>query len=351
VIPQFVPLIEQDYAERVRRQIESTFVGCGRTVTEFERVVASLTGVRHCVSTTSGTTALMLALLAVAHPKSPKRILFPAYTFLAGANAARVLGYDVELVDIEADTLCMSPQLLDQALGRRGPVAAVMYVDHNAYVGPQRDAVQTICTRYGVPMIEDSAQCFGVLKRLVGQVGVLSFSVPKLVTTGQGGCVLTNDEDVAQKVRDLTDHGGNWRENRVHGRIGGNFRFNDILAAYGLSQIARLDRLLALRRTLFDRYRTRIGVIDHGMESAWMVIHRTRDAGQLVDLLRIRGIQAVQYYRPIHHNPPFHSNQAYPESDAAFRELLYLPSSLSLRPDEIETVCDAVLDAGSIRLA
>jgi perosamine synthetase len=345
VIPQFVPLIEREDADLVRRQVESTFIGCGRTVAEFEQAVAARGGVKHCIATTSGTTALMLALLAVARPDRPRRILFPSYTFLAGANAARVMGFDVELVDIEPDTLCMSPQLLDRELSLSGPVAAVMYVDHNAYVGPRRDEVRSICDRHGVPMIEDSAQCFGVLTRLVGCIGAFSFSVPKLVTTGQGGCVLTDDDDLAQKVRELTDHGGGWRENRVHEQLGGNFRFNDILAAYGLSQIARLERLLALRRALFNHYRARIRVIDHGMESAWMVIHRTRDAAQVAAFLRNRGIQAVQYYRPIHHNPPFHSERAYPESEAAFRELIYLPSSLSLRPEEIGTICDAVCAA------
>jgi dTDP-4-amino-4,6-dideoxygalactose transaminase len=81
------------------------------------------------------------------------------------------------------------------------------------------------------------------------------------------------------------------------------------------------------------------------MESAWMVIYRGRDAGRLSRELRARGIQAVQYYRPIHHNPPFRTDRAYPEAEAAHRECLYLPSSLSLRPEEIASVCDALREA------
>ena len=285
--------------------MESTFIGCGKTVADFENAVAANSGVRHAVATTSGTTALMLALLAVARRDVPRKIFFPAYTFLAGANAARMLGFDVELVDIEPDTLCMSPRLLRETLEELGPAAAVIYVDHNAYVGAERDEAKTVCDRFGVPLIEDSAQCFGVLQRLVGQVGVFSFSVPKLVTTGQGGCVITNDEAVARTVADCCDHGGGWRQQRIHQAIGGNFRFNDILAAYGLAQIDRLDRLLALRKALFDRYRAYLPLVDHGMESAWMVIHRTRDAAHVAGVLRDQGVQAVQYYRPIHRNPPF----------------------------------------------
>ncbi len=79
------------------------------------------------------------------------------------------------------------PDLLNETLERTGPVAAVMFVDHNAYVGPQRHEIKETCDRFGVPLIEDSAQCFGMRMELVGQVGVYSFSVPKLVTTGQGG--------------------------------------------------------------------------------------------------------------------------------------------------------------------
>ena len=345
MIPQFVPLIEPADCERVRRQIESTFVGSGRAVAEFERAVAAESGVRHCVATTSGTTALMLALLAIADSSRTKKILFPAYTFLAGANAARMAGFDVELVDVERETLCMSAELLTESLERSGPAAAVMFVDHNAYIGPRRHDIKEVCNRFGVPLIEDSAQCFGMQMQLVGDVGVFSFSVPKLVTTGQGGCVITNDEAVATTVRNLSDHGGDWRTTRIHETVGGNFRFNDILAAYGLSQIERLDQLRALRKRVFDSYCARIPVMDHGMESAWMVMYRTRDAARLAEFLLSRGIQAVQYYRPIHHNPPYRTDRNYPEAEAAYREWLYLPSSLSLRSEEIADICDAIDEA------
>jgi perosamine synthetase len=348
MIPQYAPLIEPADCERVRSQVESTFVGSGKVVAEFERAVAAESGIRHCVATTSGTTALMLALLAVADRSRPKKMLFPAYTFLAGANAARLAGFDVELVDVDPETLCMSSRLLSEALERVGPVAAVMFVDHNAYVGPRRREIKETCDRFGVPLIEDSAQCFGMQLELVGHVGAYSFSVPKLVTTGQGGCVITNDDDVAAAVRNLIDHGGEWRETRIHRSLGGNFRFNDVLAALGLSQIERLDRLRALRKGVFDSYRARIPVMDHGMESAWMVMYRTRDAASLAHSLVSRGIQAVQYYRPICHNPPYRTDRDYPEAEAAFREWLYLPSSLSLRPEEIAEICDAIDDAAVV---
>lgn len=345
MIPQYMPLIEPADCNRVRSQVESTFVGSGKVVAEFERAVAAESGIRHCVATTSGTTALMLALLAIADPSRPKKILFPAYTFLAGANAARFAGFEVELVDVEPETLCMSASLLSETLERTGPVAAVMFVNHNAYVGARRRTIRETCDRFGVPLIEDSAQCFGVQMEPVGHVGAYSFSVPKLVTAGQGGCVVTNDDTVAATVRSLIDHGGDWRESRIHHRVGGNFRFNDILAAFGLSQIERLDRLRALRKGVFDSYRARIPVLDHGMESAWMVMYRTRDAAGLARSLFSKGIQAVQYYRPIHHNPPFRTKRDYPEAEAAYREWLYLPSSLSLTSAEIAEVCDAIDDA------
>jgi perosamine synthetase len=342
MIRQFIPLFEPTDCERVRRQVASTYVGSGEAVTQFEQAVATESCIRHCIATTSGTTALLLALWAAAEPSRPKKILFPAYTFLAGANAARLAGFDVELVDIEPATLSMSPSALHETLERTGPVAAVMYVDHNAYVGPQRQEIRQTCDRFEVPLIEDSAQCFGIPMELVGDVGVYSFSVPKLVTTGQGGCVITNDDELAAKVRELVDHGGGWRETRVHPQIGANFRFNDLLAALGLSQIERLDHLRSLRRRVFDSYRTRIRVLDHGMDSAWMVMYRCHDAAKLSHALAARSIQAVQYYRPLNHNPPYHSDRAYPEAEAAYREWLYLPSSLSLTPDEIGEVCDAI---------
>ncbi len=160
------------------------------------------------------------------------------------------------------------------------------------------------------------------------------------------GCVLTNDDELAETVRCLIDHGGEWRQTRIHQRLGGNFRFNDILAAFGLSQIERLDRLRALRKGVFDSYRARIPG-----DGSWNGIGLDGDVPHprcrsLAQSLFSRGIQAGQYYRPIHHNPPYHTDSSYFEAEVAYREWLYLPSSLSLRTEEIAEVCNAIDDVG-----
>ena len=151
MIPQFAPLIRKEYAQAVAKQVASGWVGTGKATEEFEAKICETTGAKYCLSTTSGTVAIMLALGSLDLPKA-SRVLFPAYTFLAGANAAMYLGHKVKLIDVKTDTAFMDPAKL------RTPSSCVMFVNHNAYVGPDAAATRELCNELSVPMIEDSSQ-------------------------------------------------------------------------------------------------------------------------------------------------------------------------------------------------
>jgi perosamine synthetase len=351
MIPQFEPVVRESYVEAVASQMRSGWVGFGKTTTAFEEYLAEVCDVAEVIATTSGTTALYLALMALGVDQNTT-VFFPSYTFLAGANAARLLGARVELVDINEETLCMDPQLLELGLQALAPHerAVVIFVDHNGYLGPDRSIVRSLCDKYHVFMIEDAAQCVGMLSDLVGNYGILSFSTPKLITTGQGGAVLTPDHGSACVIRQLIDHGGDWRKNKIHTSIGGNFKFNDVLAAYGIAQLDVIHELIGQRMDILEAYDTNEVYVDTFEDDAWMAIHRTKDAKKLVADLADVGIQAVQYYRPIHHNPIYASPWKYPVAEEVYKTLVYLPSSLSLTTKEIVRICDAVKESESYDL-
>ena len=336
-IPQYEPLIAESYADAVRDQILSGWVGPAKTTLEFEEKICEITGAKYCVSTTSGTVALLMSIIALDLRKNSK-ILFPAYTFLAGANAARLSGHRVQFVDIKLETLSMDPRLLldiDDA-------AAIIFVNHNAYVGEDVQKIKDKCHERGIPMIEDSAQALGMPNAgRTGDMGIFSFSVPKIVTTGQGGAVITDNPDLYDKIIKIRDHGGDWRKDRLHRALGVNFKFNDILASFGLEQLKGngIDVLLECRNKVFDCYRKHIKLVDFGYRSTWMVIYESKNPDKLIEALKENEIQAVKYYRTINKNPLYENNDRFPVADHVAENYIYLPSSLGLKEHQIDRIC------------
>jgi perosamine synthetase len=341
-IPQYEPLIKKSYIKAVSNQMKTGWIGTSIATENFEAKLKELHSVKHVISTTSGTMALFLGIAAMRLPKN-KKILFPSYTFLAGANVIKFLDYEIEFIDIHRHTLCINPNLLEERLSKSNDVSAVVFVAHNAYTGHILDA-KRICDRYDVKLIEDTAQCMGDPNiGSEGEFGILSFSVPKLVTTGQGGAILTNNDELAETIKQYRDHGDNWRRDKLHKFVGLNLKFNDISSALGISQLNILDELILTREAIFDRYRRNdIGLLDLGQRSNWMPIYPTKKSDQIIDKLKLNNIQAVKYYKPINHNPSFYSTTKYPDAEYVYDNYVYLPSSLTLKNKDIDRICKII---------
>ena len=346
MIPQYAPLWSPASNSMVQLALEDNCLGPGEYCTLFENALKLMYGFKHVILTNSGTSALMVAMKAAIGDKVG-RILAPSYTFLAGHNAARFLGYDVDLVDINED-LVMDLNLLQRKLGRKA-YDAVLFVNHNAYndSGYIGD-IAALCREHSVSLIEDSSQCIHVeysnrrdgFCGTIGDMGILSFSVPKLLTTGQGGAIITSDNVLADKCRRIVDHGGgNWRKNRIHEEIGINLRMSDLNAAYGFGQLKDIQQKYNLRTALHKRYKDLLGDNYISQSHSWMCVARYPDASKVVDELGKFSngeIIAKQYYQPIHWNIPYEDcGDHFPAAEAAFRELVYLPSSLSLTQEMI----------------
>lgn len=355
MIHQFEPTLTKADANAVYRQVRSGRIGPGHKVRELERMLCFYSGRERCCAVTSGTMALFSALYALNLP-ADSIIYFPAYTFLAGAHAAMILGYKVVLVDID-DTLCMDPKLLLQAIkddgyeGRR----AVIYVQHNGYVGEGLKSVYNECLLRRIPLIVDAAQSF--LNQSAfddGDIVATSFSVPKAVTGGQGGAVFTNNDAYASRLREIIDHGDQeWRRSKIHSAPGLNLRMTDIQASLILNQHKRLDKIRFKVMQLFYWYNLYLP-IEHdgywrqgGMQSMfnhypWMMVYKVPDdmAVPICDRLQIKGVNAVVYYSPIAMQEYFDAHRDdYPEAESAAGRLIYLPSSLKLRRREVKRIC------------
>ena len=345
-----IPLLKLNLTWReslaVVRQVRSSRIGPGKTVWQFEREFAEAIGRKHAVAVNSGTTGLLLSLWAggIRHGHA---VSFPACAFPSGANAAKLVGCNVGLVDVRESTGCLDPQALDT----KGTGEAVIFVRHNGQGIDDAALVRQLCGERDQLLVEDACQALGCSGAgRYGEVAVFSFSPQKLITTGQGGMVVTDDDELFDKLDAYRDHGGaNWRSCNWHARIGGNFRMTDIQAAMGLTQLRRLPKLVKRRRRILGWY------VEHGLPAtawqtdAYCAVYRTCRPSDAIAALRIYGVDARKLYRPMHHHGPYQAAGISPAEDKRFPvatkladETIYLPSHLAVTRHQVRYVCEVV---------
>ena len=260
-MPQRIPLSVPD----LRGREAELLVGCvrdnwvssaGPEVIAFEAALRDLTGRRYAQATVNGTAALHLAVLA-AGVKPGDRVIVPDWTFAGTANAVAHAGAVPYFVDIAPADWALDPALVESVLRDDPTVKAVIAVDplgHSA----DFDALSTLCRDRGVALIEDAAAAIGARYRgrpcgMGGDVSIFSFNGNKTVTAGGGGMVVTDDEQIAHKVRHLSTQ-ARLDADYLHDMVGFNYRMTNINAAVGLAQMERLDEMVAARRAIAARY-------------------------------------------------------------------------------------------------
>jgi len=254
----------------VAAAVGSRWVGQGPRVVAFEQCLAKRCGVAHAVALSSGTAALHLGLLALGVGPG-QRVAVPSYTFVASANAVLMCGAEPLLVDCDATTYNVDPADLERRVEASGGVDVVMVV-HQFGLPAAMDPVVALARRWGVPVVEDAACALGAEWKgrpagSLGTLGCLSFHPRKVITTGEGGALLTNDGALAERVRSLRSHGA--EPGAVSGgdlpdavRLGYNHRLSDLQAALGLAQMDRLDAMLDRRAALAASYGRELGSLE-----------------------------------------------------------------------------------------
>lgn len=257
------PLFDECEIESVRRCLQSGVVGQGPLVAEFEKRVAAVHEVRHALATTSCTAALHLATLALGLGPGDE-VVVPAFTWITSANSAEYVGARAVFADINAETFNLGVEEFEAAITSR--TRAVVAV-HLFGLAADMDRINAIARRKGISVIEDAACAIGTTYHgrpigAIGDIGCFSFHPRKVVTTGEGGMVTTDSDEIAGKVRRLRGLGFNDEvalsadaSNRPEfERIGFDLRLSDIQAAIGLAQMDKFKALLAERRALANRY-------------------------------------------------------------------------------------------------
>lgn len=355
---KFVPLAEPwlptSYADSVRDQVLSGFLGPGQRVQEFAGALGAFVGSPHCLLTVSGTIALSVAARAVGI-KAGEEILVPAYGVISTINAFSSIGLTPKLVDIDGSTGCISLESLKANITEK--TRAVCFVNFSGYTGSNVVEVKKLCDEAGIPLIEDAACALGhsyqgISAGMFGTVGIYSFSVPKVLTTGQGGALVTKNSEVFAKAAAFIDQGDlEWRKTNINRDIGTNLRFTDILAVLGHCQLKdmheRLERRNEVYLALQEELEGRMFAVP-GNQAPLHNIVFTKQAERLIGYLKSRGISATGNYRTLSEHPAYSklARNEYPHSDFWTRHAVYLPFGMALTSEDAKWIGSVVRTSG-----
>src|SRR5262245_2505023 len=259
-IPWAAPAFGAEEERAVLDVLRSGRVSMGAKAAAFERGVAELLGVAHAVATTTGTAALDVAMKALGIGPGDEVIL-PAFTYVATAHAIAYQGATLVLADVDDETLNIDPDAVRAAIGPR--TRCVVAIDYGG-AAADHAALEALCAARGVPLLVDAAHSLGgnVGGRPLGSFGAvatLSFHVAKVLTTIEGGMVVTDDARIADAARMLRNQGERPAHKYVFDAVGSNYRLPDLQAAIGLAQLTKLPHQLARRREIAGWYHDLLG--------------------------------------------------------------------------------------------
>ena len=321
---------------------------------EFEESIRMFTNAEYCSVMSNGTVTLLAALMAC-DLKPGDEVIVPDFTMSATAHVVEILGAKAVFVDIEKDTLCMDFECMKRAVTEK--TKAVMVVHLNGRYPSKFMEMIEFCKDNSLWLIEDAAQALGSTyegKALgtFGDIGSFSFSMPKIITTGQGGAIITNNSELYEKILKIRDFGREKAGSDHYLMIGANFKFTDLQAVVGIEQMKKLPYRLERKKEMGELYEDRLKdmkqvqfVHSNYDEVAPCFFELLCNEGkdELISFLKERGIQTRKFYPPLHKEPAYnYTNLRLPVSEEISLKGIWLPSSILVSDEQIDYICSNI---------
>jgi perosamine synthetase len=371
VIPVNEPLLAEEDFKALEDTFRTGWISSAGYVDEFEQSWAAYCGVEHGIAVSNGTTALIVAVEAVGIGAGDE-VIMPSYTIISCASAVIRAGGTPVLVDCMPDTFCMN---IDQIEAKITIKTKAIMVVHMFGHPVDMDPVVALAEKHGLIIIEDAAEVHGA-KYLsgrngnnphwqtcggIGHIATFSFFANKLITTGEGGMVITNNADFAKRCRDLRNLCFRSDRRFLHTAHGHQFRLTNMQAALGVNQVKRIESIVDRKRRIAADYYERLhevpGVqlpleLDWAKSVYWVysiLLDDSRDleAVGFAAALREKGVETRPFFLGMHEQPVFHDmglfqKESYPVTERIARKGLYVPSGLAISEEQIDSVSKAV---------
>ena len=357
-IMQMRPLFGEEEKRAICEYMdEDGFITEFKRTEKFEQMIAEYTGAKHCIVVNNGTISLTLAAMA-AGVEAGDEVIVPNYTMIATPNSVKMFGAVPVFVDVEPETLCLDIELVRKAITPR--TKAIMFVSANGrYPKAGIAAFEALAKEKGLLLIEDSAQSLGSYYpdgRHIGRAGIIgsfSFSAPKIISTGQGGALITDSDEMAYKLRRLKDFGRSGGGNDIHDCVGYNFKFTELQACIGIEQMKKLPQRVQRKKEIWERYSKNLMAIegvrlldnDLKFTAPWFIDVIVENRDIVMRHLKDSGIGTRVMYPPINQQRAYNFPGRYPVSNIVGQQGLWLPSMVQLTNEQIDFVCDVVFRA------
>lgn len=353
-IPQIEPWIDDNELKHLKRLVDNKYVVENILTKEFEDMVKKHTGSKHVISISNGTLALYTCLIALGIGKGDE-VIVPNLTFIATANAVVMAGANPIFCDVDKESMQIDSNLIENCITNKTRAVIPVHLYGNSV---DIYEIMDICKRNNLKLIEDAAQGVGVFydeKHVgtFGDCGVLSYYGNKTITCGEGGIILTNDDEIAKKCYRLKNHGRDKKGVFIHEYIGFNFSFTEMQAAIGISQMEKLNRIIERKKKIHDKYVNDLNSIgdlkpqlfnDKVNPVHWFTSFLTNRKKELSEYLLSCNIQTRDFFYPLNLQPCYNigRNHDFINSISLYETGISLPSSYGLTNEQQDYIIDCI---------
>lgn len=351
-ILQIEPWIGKEEEREVLEVLRSGWITEANKTKEFESMLSEFVGAKYVSVVPNGTVSLFIGLMALG-VKAADEVIVPDFTMVASANVVVLCGAKPVFVDISRKTLCMNEDDIESKITPR--TKAIMPVAFNGR-SPDMNKIKRVASKYHLFIIEDAAQALGSYFHgthlgTLGDIGSFSFSTPKVITTCQGGALITNNKSLFEKILRVKDFGRLDRNTQDHNTLGYNFKFTDVLAAIGIAQMKKLSWRIKRKKQMYKKYYDllhdikQIQFLATNLKevSPWFVDILVPSPVKLQNFLKEKGIGTRLFYPSIHTLKLYKKkNVLFSNSLWASQHGLWLPSSSFLTDSDIIRICSSI---------